>query len=297
VRYRVTFPDSFPNRYPNYRGFDEITDHDLERCFASWTRTLSDRIFPSLVSGYDAIKYAILNEVICKAHAHLCEDIGCPGLIKENSIRDHDRQNLVNAVFQSLEDSRVAPAIKLAFIEHIVQAALTKGNLGMIEAEWTEALNKPLRRAGLSIVFKERQFALVNDEIIEDEVDEPLWAALSKPGYETALEFLRRSLSERDTGGRDPALHAAKALESVLGRIVELKGIETKKNAGAAHLLDKICQAGLISDWERELFKAFFRDVRNPLSHGVPAGPIPNLTPAQTEWSIRFCMITIARLL
>jgi hypothetical protein len=291
----VRFPASFANRYPKYAGLDELNVEMRNRLFASLSKTLEDKVFSNLVANYAAIKYSILNQVICAAHGHLCEEIGSRGLINEN-LQSYDSQNLVGRVLHYLA-MKPDPKVRLSFIEHIVQAALATGNLSYFEGEWIEALNKPLKRAGLAIVFKDREFCLVDDDLLTEEVDKPLWDALSKPGLEVAHEFMKRALVERDTGGLDPALQAAKALESVLGQIADDRGIETRKNAGAAHLLDKICQAGLIEAWEREIFKSFFRDVRNPLSHGVTAGPIPVLTEAQTEWSIRFCMTTITRLL
>lgn len=293
---RYIFPESFANRYPNCNILENHSRHAIQRCFRSWANILENKIFTRLVSGYDFMRYATINDVIIEAHAHTCEEIGASRLIDINSIRDFDTQNLVGHVLHWIVADDIPPNVRVSFLEHIVQAFLMTPNFGYLEQELTESINKPLDRAGLSIKFRNGQFVVIDDDLISSEIDRPLWSALAKPGLENTHEYLERAIMERDKGIGDPALSAAKALESVLGRIIEVHDIETKRNGGAAHLLDKICQFGLISDWEREMFKSFYRDVRNPLSHGA-AGQIPVLSNQQNEWAIRFCIIAIARLL
>ncbi len=74
-------------------------------------------------------------------------------------------------------------------------------------------------------------------------------------------------------------------------------GVPSEKFISSSVLAEKICAIGLIDDWEKEAIKLFFAKVRNPLSHGVAEGPIPTLSDAQTNWAIRYCMITILRLI
>ncbi len=179
----------------------------------------------------------------------------------------------------------------------IQSAFVSNPNFAHIENNIAAAINKPLKRVGLPIEFRSREFAVTDDKLLSAEIDMPFWLALEKPGFETARDFMKKAITQRDNGGPDPAVPASKALEAVLRQVAIRSGVPSEKFIASSVLAEKICAIGLIDDWEKEAIKLFFAKVRNPLSHGVAEGPIPTLSDAQTYWAIRYCMITILRLI
>ncbi len=101
----------------------------------------------------------------------------------------------------------------------------------------------------------------------------------------------------RDTGGRDPALYAARSLESTIKIISGEKRLTRDDEKGASNYIDNLIGAKLIEVWEMEALKHFFTKVRNPIGHGPRAAPMPILTDHQTNWAIENSMIWIKSLI
>ena len=103
----------------------------------------------------------------------------------------------------------------------------------------------------------------------------------------------------RDSGGRDPAFYAAKALESAIKIISNDRGWTHGGEKGAHNFIDNLASSknGFIEPWEGETLKAFFTKVRNPLGHGPGGEPMPALTPQQTDWAIETCMSWVKSLI
>jgi hypothetical protein len=104
---------------------------------------------------------------------------------------------------------------------------------------------------------------------------------------------MKEALDRRDTGGRDPALYAEKALESTLKIISSEKGWTLGTEKGAHSFVDKLGSSKngqLIQPWERDAMQFFFTHVRNDLGHGPGSAPMPELSEEQTDWAIETCM-------
>jgi len=75
----------------------------------------------------------------------------------------------------------------------------------------------------------------------------------------------------------------------------------TTGNEGGAHnFLDNLgSERGqhFIARWEKNMLKAFFTEIRNPFGHGAGSAQMPKLTPQQTTWAIRECMIWVSSLI
>jgi len=110
---------------------------------------------------------------------------------------------------------------------------------------------------------------------------------------------MKEALDRRDNGGRDPALYAAKALESAIKVITSNGGWNTGKEKGAHNYKDSLLSersGRFLAVWEADSLKGYFSNVRNPLGHGPGNEVMPALTSSQTNWAIEFAMIWIKSL-
>jgi hypothetical protein len=110
---------------------------------------------------------------------------------------------------------------------------------------------------------------------------------------------MKEAIDRRDTGGRDPALYAARALESTIKIICGAKGWTHGGEKGAHNYIDNLAskRAGYLVGWEAEFLKAYFTKIRNPLGHGPGDQPMPVLSAEQTTFAIEAAMVWIKSLI
>ena len=160
-----------------------------------------------------------------------------------------------------------------------------------------EELNVRFRQAELDLHYHNGFIQRSSDPKVMREVEEPFWQLLADPKWANVDHDMKEAIDLRDTGGRDPALYAAKALESTIKIISDEKGFTTGHEKGAHNFIDSLRSGRLIEVWETEALKAFFSSVRNPLGHGPGAQAMPNLTARQTNWAIENCMVWVKSLI
>ena len=129
------------------------------------------------------------------------------------------------------------------------------------------------------------------------EVEKPFWALVADPKWKNVDHDMKEAIDLRDTDGRDPALYAARALESAIKIISAEKNLTRGNEKGAHNYIDNLRGGGLIEVWELEALKAFFTKVRNPLGHGPGEGEMPTLNAHQTNWAIENSMSWVKSLI
>jgi hypothetical protein len=109
---------------------------------------------------------------------------------------------------------------------------------------------------------------------------------------------MQDAFRQRDTGGPNAALLSARALESTIKIISTERGWTRGNERGAASYIDNL-GAGrrYIDQWEANIMKRFFAEVRNPEAHGAGSEPQTKLSDIQTAWALEFCMIWIKSLI
>jgi hypothetical protein len=159
-------------------------------------------------------------------------------------------------------------------------------------------LNERLRRAGVPLHYHSGFFQISSDELTTNEIEEPFWQAIATPLWASVDTDMKQAIDDRDSGGRDPAWHAAKALESTIKIISDQKGWTHGGEKGAQNYVENLAskKAALIETWEADILKRFFSGPRKDFAHGVGSAPIPKLSPAQTQWAIEFAMSWIKAL-
>ncbi len=161
-------------------------------------------------------------------------------------------------------------------------------------------LNERFRNAKAKLDYHNGFIQLSTDEITRNQVDRPFWNLVSAPEWESVDHDMKEAIDLRDIGGRDPALHAAKALESTIKIISDDKGWTTGKENGAVMYINNLRNkknSEFVNDWEGKILTQFFTSVRNPLVHGAGSDSMPKLSIPQTDWAIEFCMIWIKNLI
>lgn len=161
-------------------------------------------------------------------------------------------------------------------------------------------LNERFRRSRVKLHYHNGFIQISEDEAVMREIEQPFWNLVGDPMWQSVDHDMKEAIDLRDSGGRDPALFAAKALESTIKIISDAKGWTRGKEKGAANYIDNLrakANGEFINGWERESLVEFFSKVRNPFGHGAGSQPVPELSTPQTDWAIEFCMIWIKNLI
>jgi hypothetical protein len=163
----------------------------------------------------------------------------------------------------------------------------------------TQELNRRLARAGIPFHYHNGMLQRADDGVTTAQILEPFWNIVSDSKWENVDIDMKEAIDRRDSGGRDAALYALKALESTIKIISDDKGWSIGTERGAGNYIDNLVNSSngpFIDVWESYLLKELFRHVRNPHGHGAGAQPQPSLTPEQTNWTIETSMSWIKSL-
>ncbi|MEX2491044.1 MAG: hypothetical protein WD425_04705 [Nitrospirales bacterium] len=160
-------------------------------------------------------------------------------------------------------------------------------------------LNTRFSQANYDLHYHNGFIQRSTDQLTEEQIEDPFWSLVSDAMWKNVDTDMKEAIDRRDNQGRDPALYAAKALESAIKIISIHKRWTTGHEKGVQYYLDNLGSKKnkYINDWEKESLKIFFGNVRNPLGHGPGNEPMPELTLQQTDWAIEFCMIWIKTLI
>lgn len=161
-------------------------------------------------------------------------------------------------------------------------------------------LNERLRQAGMPLHYHNGFLQIKQDEQIQEQVEQPFWLLVKEPRWKNVSIDMAEAIDRRDTGGRDPSFYAAKALESAIKIICEVKKWPTGNEKGVSDFLNHLeskANGAFIADWERQSMQRFYSDVRNDLGHGPGSKDMPNFTPQQIDQTIEFCMSWIKSLI
>jgi len=157
-----------------------------------------------------------------------------------------------------------------------------------------QELNERIRRSGCKLHYHNGFIQQSTDELASKQIEEPFWAIVSDATWKNVDIDMKEAVDRRDNGDRDPAFYAGRALESTIKIISDRKGWTTGNENGAHNYIDNLCNkkrgGNLIEEWEKEVLKHFFTNVRNPMVHGPGSAEMPALSPSQTDWAIEFCM-------
>lgn len=161
-------------------------------------------------------------------------------------------------------------------------------------------LNERLKQAGMPLHYHNGFIQITQDEQLQQQVEQPFWLLVGDAQWKNVSIDMAEALDRRDTAGRDPSFYAAKALESTVKIICEVKKWTTGNEKGVSDFLNHLeskANGAFIEGWERQSMQRFYSDVRNDLGHGPGSKDMPNFTPQQIDQTIEFCMSWIKSLI
>ncbi|MEN8660786.1 MAG: hypothetical protein ABF313_22350 [Marivita sp.] len=161
-----------------------------------------------------------------------------------------------------------------------------------------DELNTRFRQGRLPLNYHNGFIQLEKDGLIAREIEQPFWSVVSDPIWANVDLDMKEALDQLDTGGKDPAFYAGKALESTLKIISNGLGVTHGGERGAHNFIDNLGRQGVqfVEKWEAEQLKEYFTKIRNPLGHGPGHEPMPALKHDQSSWAIEVAMSWIKML-
>lgn len=154
-------------------------------------------------------------------------------------------------------------------------------------------LNERFRRAKAPLTYHNGFIQFAMDQQIESQIAKPFWDLVANPLWKNVDIDMKEALDRRDSNDKDPAIFAAKALESAIKIVSDTKGWTRSTENGAAHYVDNLvskANGGYLTTWEGDMLKDYFKKVRNSLGHGPGSEPMPELTLPHTDWAIETAM-------
>lgn len=154
-------------------------------------------------------------------------------------------------------------------------------------------LNERFRRAMVPLTYHNGFIQFSMDQQIERQIAKPFWDLVTDPLWRNVDIDMKEALDRRDSNDKDPAIFAAKALESTIKIVSDTKRWTRGTENGAAQYVDNLiskANGSYLTAWEGDMLKEYFRKVRNPMGHGPGSEPMPELTLPQTDWAIETAM-------
>lgn len=161
-------------------------------------------------------------------------------------------------------------------------------------------LNERFKQAGMPLHYHNGFLQITQDDQLQLQVEQPFWLLVKDAQWKNVSIDMAEAVDRRDTAGRDPSFYAAKALESTIKIICDIKKWTTGNEKGVSDFLNHLeskANGAFIESWERQSIQRFYSDVRNDLGHGPGSKDMPNLTPQQIDQSIEFCMSWVKSLI
>ena len=177
--------------------------------------------------------------------------------------------------------------------------AWNKTQNSIFDAQVAE-LNERFRRARAPLSYHNGFIQVSMDEVIEHNIAKPFWGLVADPLWQNVDIDMKEALDCRDSNGKDPALFAAKALESTIKILSDNKGWSSGREKGASNYIDNLVSKAngrFLEVWEGDMLRDYFGKVRNPLGHGPGSEPMLVLSIPQTDWAIETAMSWVRTLI
>jgi AbiJ N-terminal domain 4 len=180
-------------------------------------------------------------------------------------------------------------------ISDSVRAA--NANLNQQFQSAVQELNTRFVQAGAPLNYHNGFIQISRDRLVTNQIETPFWSLVSDSKWKNVDTDMKEAFDRRDSGARDPAFYAVRALESAIKIISDEKQWTHGKERGAHNYIDNLSSNGFVADWEATAMKHLFTSVRNPLGHGPGSAQMLILSERQTDWAIDASLGWIKRLI
>lgn len=127
-------------------------------------------------------------------------------------------------------------------------------------AENVHELNERLKQADMPLHYHNGFLQITQDEKLKEQVEQPFWLLVKDAMWKNVSTDMAEAIDRRDTGGRDPTFYAAKALESTIKIICDIKHWTTGSEKGASDFLNHLeskTNGAFVETWERVSYRGF----------------------------------------
>lgn len=255
----------------------------------SWDHTCGQFVNAKYVGQYDADRF--LKERISFVELALRlrgEEVALinsqlAGVLTQAAFRDLTQRSGFNGPRRAVDDAKALNAtINSAYKDQVTE------------------LNERLRRAGAPLTYHNGFIQFAMDQQIENQIAKPFWDLVADPMWKNVDIDMKEALDRRDSNDKDPAFFAAKALESAIKIVSDMKRWTRGTENGVAQYTDNLISktnGSYLTAWEGDLLKDYFRKVRNSVGHGPGSEQMPGLTLPQTDWAIETAMSWVRSLI
>ena len=208
-RMMPTDTSCFANRVRGIDPFAGSLTDAAERLLGSCSVLLRQSVFQPLMSGYDAIRFAVMNEVVVEAHDAVSMALGRQRLFAyTRKMMEYDECYAEDAL--NFLSNRRAPALeRLSLAEMIMRSAAPHfgARLSPVEAQLSELLQTHTIR----LVFRNGRFEPSDGPMVEQAVHDPFWDLVADTLWDNVRIDMQQALTLRNSGGPNPAFYAARA--------------------------------------------------------------------------------------
>jgi hypothetical protein len=316
--YRIINEQIFP-----YYGYDKKVDEDAK---AIWTalhdrltmelgiKELSPKYYsyqgewmgkPHTYSGWNAMNSVCENWITKQFTDDLDPDVFVKRRLSFVELAFRERESRVTQANNNLQTTLGTAAYQDALPQrgltlpgfkrqtNVERAQQANQHMNTMFAAQVHELNERFKQAGMPLHYHNGYIQITQDEQVQKQIEQPFWNLVKDAQWKNVSIDMATAIDLRDTGGRDPSFYAAKALESTIKIICDLKGWTTGQEKGVGGFLNHLtskANGAFIEPWEHESVQRFYSDVRNDLGHGPGSKDMPNFTPPQIDQTIEFCM-------
>jgi hypothetical protein len=121
-----------------------------------------------------------------------------------------------------------------------------------------EELNARFRQADCNLNYHNGFIQLTQDNVVDQQIETPFWNLVSDTKWKNVDTDMKEAFDRRDTGVRDPAFHALRALESTIKIISDDKKWSHGKEKGAHNFVDNLTSNNFLAHWEATAVKHVF---------------------------------------
>ena len=162
-----------------------------------------------------------------------------------------------------------------------------------------DELNKRFRDAKLGFYYQNEAINSYNDKLSNENIYTPYWEILKNEKYQIIDNDIRTAFERFNRNDKDAAFYAMRALESCIKIINDDLNATSGSEKGAINYIENLASKKIkfIDQWEAETLKLLFKEIRNPLGHGVGKEKPIELKYYQIKFIIDLTLVWVKSLL
>jgi hypothetical protein len=171
-------------------------------------------LFKRIVSGYAFCRFDLINKIVDEAHDAAAMGLGRPALIRFARRALPEDECHADDALAYLSEGRAPPLERLTLLEEMLVEGMRR--IGPSMKRVADGISSLLEANSIPLVLRDGRFEPTDGPILSKTVHDPFWELLAGERWDNVRTDMRQALNLRDAGGPNPALYAARALESAV---------------------------------------------------------------------------------